>query len=151
MKYTRQEKKTLRQAVKMLTGVRSISDHDINAAFKAGIEKGVISPRDFGVLVSIDSMKMDLLRIAPPKPRPSKEFFISNAWRVLRFEVLRHYKHKCMSCGRSPKEHGVVLHVDHIKPRSTYPDLALDFDNLQILCEDCNIGKGNKSQDDLRP
>ena len=56
-----------------------------------------------------------------------------------------------MCCGRSKKEHGVVIHVDHIKPRSKFPELALEFDNLQILCDDCNIGKCNKYEDDWRP
>ena len=37
-----------------------------------------------------------------------------------------------------------MLEVDHIKPRSTHPELALDFDNLQVLCHDCNQGKGNR-------
>jgi 5-methylcytosine-specific restriction endonuclease McrA len=41
--------------------------------------------------------------------------------------------------------------VDHIKPRSTHPKLALAFDNLQLLCEDCNIGKSNKCDIDWRP
>ena len=56
-----------------------------------------------------------------------------------------------MACGRSKKIHGIVIHVDHIKPRSIYPDLALTYDNLQLLCEDCNLGKGNKCEIDWRP
>lgn len=56
-----------------------------------------------------------------------------------------------MACGKSTKEHGVVMHVDHIKPRSKHPELSLCFDNLQVLCEDCNIGKGNRYDEDYRP
>ena len=57
-----------------------------------------------------------------------------------------------MMCGRSPKTHrGVVANVDHIKPRSKYPELSLVFDNLQVLCGACNKGKGNKYQTDYRP
>jgi 5-methylcytosine-specific restriction endonuclease McrA len=37
-----------------------------------------------------------------------------------------------------------VIHVDHIIPRSKAPALALVVDNLQPLCEDCNMGKGNR-------
>lgn len=80
-----------------------------------------------------------------------KEFYISPQWRHLRVRVLSKYECKCMMCGRSPKAHGIVIHVDHIKPRSKYPDLALCFENLQLLCEDCNIGKGNKYDTDYRP
>ncbi|MAF42865.1 MAG: hypothetical protein CMI54_01675 [Parcubacteria group bacterium] len=81
----------------------------------------------------------------------SKEFYYSDEWRRLRVRVLEKYKCKCMMCGRSPKKHGVVIHVDHIKPRSKNPELSLDFDNLQLLCEDCNLGKSNKYQTDWRP
>ena len=77
------------------------------------------------------------------------EFYDSSAWRELRFKALRKYEFKCMACGESPPR--TVLHVDHIKPRSKYPELELSFDNLQILCVDCNIGKNNYSEEDLRP
>ncbi len=76
-------------------------------------------------------------------------FYDSREWRELRFRVLRKYAFQCMACGRSPPE--VKIHVDHIKPRSKYPKLELDFDNLQLLCADCNIGKNNYSEEDLRP
>jgi 5-methylcytosine-specific restriction endonuclease McrA len=36
---------------------------------------------------------------------------------------------------------GNPLHVDHIKPRSKFPRLAIDINNLQVLCADCNLGK----------
>ena len=52
-------------------------------------------------------------------------------------------------CERSPID-GVKLHVDHIKPRSKYHELELDFNNLQILCEDCNLGKLNINEEDFR-
>ena len=42
------------------------------------------------------------------------------------------------------------MHVDHIKPRKLYPALALDVNNLQILCEVCNHGKGNWDMTDWR-
>lgn len=79
------------------------------------------------------------------------DFYMSKEWRSLRYKALRKYSAKCMCCGRSKKLHGVVIHVDHIKPRSKYPELALVFDNLQVLCEDCNIGKSNKDETDWRP
>ena len=80
-----------------------------------------------------------------------KEFYRTKEWLQLRVRVLEKYECKCMMCGQSPKEHGVVIHVDHIKPRSKYPELALEFNNLQLLCEDCNVGKSNKYETDWRP
>lgn len=41
---------------------------------------------------------------------------------------------------------GMVMHVDHIKPRSLYPHLALDIANLQIMCNECNVSKGNRDE-----
>jgi 5-methylcytosine-specific restriction endonuclease McrA len=79
------------------------------------------------------------------------EFYSSPDWLALRVRVLERYECKCMMCGRSPKAHRVVIHVDHIKPRSKFPELSLDFDNLQLLCEDCNLGKRNKYHTDYRP
>ena len=75
-----------------------------------------------------------------------EEFFISSAWRKLRYKVIRKYEGKCMACNRDD----LPLHVDHIKPRSKYPELALKEDNLQILCEDCNLGKSNIDETDWR-
>ena len=51
-----------------------------------------------------------------------------------------------MVCKRSD----VPIHVDHIKPRSTHPELALDPNNLQVMCDDCNLGKSNTDQIDWR-
>lgn len=42
------------------------------------------------------------------------------------------------------------MHVDHIKPRSKYPHLAYDVNNLQVLCQDCNFGKSNHDETDWR-
>ena len=81
----------------------------------------------------------------------SKSFYKSEQWYQLRYQVLRKYEAKCMCCGRSSKEHGIVIHVDHIKPRSKYPSLALSFDNMQLLCAACNYGKSNIDNTDWRP
>lgn len=79
----------------------------------------------------------------------SDEFLLSFAWRKLRMEALKKYGTKCMCCGATPAT-GAVMNVDHIKPRRLFPDLALSIDNLQILCGECNHGKGNWDQTDWR-
>lgn len=60
---------------------------------------------------------------------------------MIRYEVLKKRGAKCEACGRTPKD-GVAMHVDHIKPRRLFPKLEYSKANLQILCEDCNMGKG---------
>lgn len=56
---------------------------------------------------------------------------------------------KCVVCGKSFWKSG-ELHIDHIKPRSKYPELRYHLDNLQILCRSCNFLKGAYDGDDWR-
>lgn len=58
----------------------------------------------------------------------------------LRQDVLQRDKFTCQHCGRSAPD--VVLHIDHVIPESKGGPTELD--NLQVLCEECNIGKGNR-------
>lgn len=76
-------------------------------------------------------------------------FLTSYEWRKLRMEALKKYGPKCMCCGATPAT-GAVMNVDHIKPRKLFPELALELSNLQILCHECNHGKGNWDQSDWR-
>lgn len=73
-------------------------------------------------------------------------FYESRAWRELRYQALKAYGRVCAFCRTTEG----VMHVDHIKPRSHFPHLELSFDNLQILCEACNLGKSNRDQTDWR-
>jgi len=66
---------------------------------------------------------------------------------AIRWQVFQRDKWKCVSCGRSAAN-DVILHVDHIIPRSKGG--KHDLDNYQTLCHICNIGKGNKDETDLR-
>lgn len=80
----------------------------------------------------------------------SREFLQTYEWRRVRMMALKRYGARCMCCGASP-ETGATMNVDHIKPRKLFPQLALDLDNLQILCHECNHGKGNWDMTDWRP
>ncbi len=79
-----------------------------------------------------------------------KPFYERREWVELRYRVLRNFGYTCMSCNAS-RESGAELHVDHIKPISRFPELALTESNLQVLCRLCNLGKSNHFDDDLRP
>ena len=79
----------------------------------------------------------------------SRDFLQSKAWKRLRLIALNAHGRKCQCCGAGP-ENGAVLNVDHIKPRSLFPLLALSLGNLQVLCSDCNEGKGNWDMTDCR-
>lgn len=80
----------------------------------------------------------------------SDDFLNSYQWKQLRMQVLLKFGAKCQCCGATAKT-GAQICVDHIKPRVRYPELALEFTNLQVLCGDCNHGKGNWDETDWRP
>lgn len=86
--------------------------------------------------------------IEPPyRPAIMKsDFYLTREWKKLRWETLHASDGKCAMCGAS-KQTGAVMHVDHKYPRSKYPHLELTPSNLQVLCADCNLGKGSKSWD----
>lgn len=79
----------------------------------------------------------------------SRDFLKSRAWQELRYLTIRRYGGRCQCCGRVADE-GAVLNVDHIRPRFTHPHLALNPDNLQVLCRSCNRGKGRRDVTDWR-
>lgn len=75
-----------------------------------------------------------------------QKFLVSQEWLDLRERVLKRWGRLCMKCGRTSG----IIQVDHIKPRSKYPELKLDFNNMQVLCKGCNRSKGI-TETDYRP
>ena len=60
-----------------------------------------------------------------------------------RYSVLERAGFKCQCCGIKPlKNNDVILHIDHIIPYSLGG--SDNIDNLQVLCDKCNISKRNK-------
>jgi HNH endonuclease/Homing endonuclease associated repeat len=60
----------------------------------------------------------------------------------LRFRVMKRDNFSCRACGASPAfKPGLSLHVDHIKAWSLGGETVEE--NLQTLCEPCNLGKSN--------
>jgi 5-methylcytosine-specific restriction endonuclease McrA len=57
----------------------------------------------------------------------------------LRAEVLHAAHGRCQMCGRTVAQHGIVLVVDHKRPRDW--DGGNDRGNLWGICEECNRGK----------
>jgi len=61
----------------------------------------------------------------------------------LRYNVLSRDRFKCVKCGNSPStDINCKLHIDHIVPFSKGG--LTTFENLQTLCNNCNLGKGNR-------
>ncbi len=81
---------------------------------------------------------------------PATDAFLrSHEWRRVRMIALKKYGARCQCCGATPAT-CAVMHVDHIKPRKFFPQLALDVTNLQVLCHECNHGKGSWDMTDWR-
>ncbi|MCC6919749.1 MAG: HNH endonuclease [Alphaproteobacteria bacterium] len=56
--------------------------------------------------------------------------------------MLKRDNFSCRACGASPASMpGLLLHIDHIRAWSVGGE-TID-DNLQTLCEPCNLGKSN--------
>lgn len=79
----------------------------------------------------------------------SAEFYDSKEWMALRYQVLKERGAKCECCGATRAD-GVVIQVDHVRPRSLFPELALEKSNMQVLCRPCNLGKSNRDDTDWR-
>jgi 5-methylcytosine-specific restriction endonuclease McrA len=84
-----------------------------------------------------------------------EEFYKSWDWRTLRMKTIKRYGRRCQCCGATPADRDsagapVRIVVDHIKPLSKYWQLRLVPSNLQILCDECNQGKGAWDETDHR-
>lgn len=126
-------------------------------AIKAARKKAFKARREAKKLansISLASKMRAPSSVAKPQYQPApqyrkgmgKEFYLTREWRELRYSIFAKQGNKCQCCGST----SFPLHVDHIKPRSIHPELELDPNNLQILCESCNIGKSNKDATDWR-
>ena len=65
--------------------------------------------------------------------------YLSKAWRTVRAEALRRDHGMCVRCmerfmngGEKPR---LAVMVHHKKSRKEYPELELDLDNLESLCD----------------
>ena len=79
--------------------------------------------------------------------RNGDSFYGSTEWRKLRLEVISLYGTVCMKCGSDDGDHV----ADHIKSRSKFPLLELDINNMQVLCNTCNLIKSDRNCIDYRP
>lgn len=118
---------------------------DAAQRLRKALEKSTASSAQKGLEV-LNSAWLELKRIPDSN---SDEFLNSKAWKRLRFSALKKHGMKCQACGASPST-GAVLNVDHILPRRLFPESALQLENLQVLCGDCNEGKGNWDMTDAR-
>ena len=112
----------------------------------------------------LDALRPDLPRRSPKSAKRARErdasaipfddplikdFYQSLEWKRLSYEVKRERGRRCECCGATP-EHGVRIVTDHVKPIRKHWHLRFERSNLQVLCDDCNVGKGSHDETDWR-
>jgi 5-methylcytosine-specific restriction endonuclease McrA len=70
------------------------------------------------------------------KAKATSAFLRSPEWRSMRESILARDGRVCKECGSTER-----INVDHIKPKSRLPELALEPTNLRPLCWPCNKKK----------
>ena len=51
---------------------------------------------------------------------------------------------------RDQTPNGVFCTVDHIMPKSKYPELTYEYSNLEVICRKCNISRSNDTFYEMR-
>lgn len=83
----------------------------------------------------------DLARERAEKIAEAERFYASPEWRELRARVIAEDGRVCVVCSVMVVDER-DLTVDHLLPRSKYPERALDRTNLRVMCRPCNSAKG---------
>jgi 5-methylcytosine-specific restriction endonuclease McrA len=83
-----------------------------------------------------------LIEDAKKKIEERAQFYNGAEWSCLRKQVIREEGRICSHCKKyiCDEEDFIVIHK---YPRSKYPHLELERDNLQIICNKCNRDKVN--------
>ena len=95
----------------------------------------------------IEFIENAILKSLPKKALSQEELKEINRRRKIsdttRYAVLERAGFKCQCCGSKPlKNNDVVLHIDHVIPHSLGGSDSID--NLQVLCDKCNLSKQNR-------
>lgn len=98
-----------------------------------------MSIRDFTVLL-YNEKKYNFLQAVVDRPD-----IPPMVWKELKKRVYDTYGKICLCCSSTEN-----ISVDHIKPYSRFPELCIEFENLQPLCRSCNSSKGNRIIIDYR-
>jgi len=104
------------------------------------LQERLSEPRWRAVADVADKILRDRLTLAESELLEYARFYTTPEWRLMRESVIARDGNVCRRCCREVAER--ELTVDHIRPRSRFPELALALSNLQVLCRSCNSAKG---------
>lgn len=79
-----------------------------------------------------------------------QRYYSTPEWLEIRKQVLKKYDSSCINCGRKRQDNIKTkepkLHIHHIEPWATHPELRFKPDNLVPLCERCHRNKQRKKE-----
>lgn len=79
--------------------------------------------------------------IAPKRSKVSAK----SRYQEYRNELRKDFNYACGYCDDADEfQDKSTFHIDHFAPKSKFPALALDYDNLVYSCRFCNVAKSNK-------
>lgn len=110
------------------------------------VQKANLWLRSLDGKTDFDEQEASHTTVEPSEARQAAEQRV-RVMPALRWQVFQRDDWRCVACGRDSAA-GIILHVDHIIPRSRGGQDALA--NYQTLCHLCNIGKSNRDETDLR-
>lgn len=71
---------------------------------------------------------------------------IVNVRKHIREHYLGEQKYRCAYCRIEKKEsHGMTWDIEHILPKSLFPEFLFEPENLAVACKECNTPKDNEN------
>lgn len=110
------------------------------------IKKPKRSPEEWEIF--LDGCRSELIESLDFKDR--QKFYITPKWKKLREEFIKDKELVCVYCSVDLTLEGKIVNIDHIEPIKYSWKKRLDPNNLQIVCNDCNCEKGNKSDKEYK-
>ena len=86
---------------------------------------------------------MDIRVHGNKKIRRSENIQYSNNYLIYKEQLVKDFRDLCGYCGKNRNYFFDNFQIDHFRPKSKYPDLKNDYNNLVLSCPICNINKSD--------
>lgn len=86
---------------------------------------------------------MDIRVYGNKKIRRSENIQSSNNYLIYKEQLVKDFRDLCGYCGKNRNYFFDNFQIDHFRPKSKYPDLKNDYNNLVLSCPICNRNKSD--------
>jgi hypothetical protein len=135
--------------LEMANQIEALGEDERAARFEANVSKLSTVEFNAGAVLRGQGKRPPTGNIIAANDARLRVFYESIEWRRLSYDVKIERGRRCECCGATPAT-GARIITDHIKPIRKYWHLRLQRSNLQVLCDDCNLGKGSRDETDFR-